>query len=115
MNALVKEIEGLKSRITSIELQDHVSPKEYDSIHSDEKRIEELRDKLKGYKGVAVKFVFRENNYSKRPFYLTDSPVTCFCDNPTVFEDVAEAKEYLDKAHIGNKDMYDIEFVEVTY
>ena len=111
MNKTVKKIEDLRRSISYIEFQDHLSSKDYETIRKIEAEIKELQASLKGLSGVAVKLT---RHGSTSSFYLTANSILCCGDEPTVFEDEAEAQDYLDRAKLVPSD-YKIEFIEMNY
>lgn len=111
MNKLIKEIDEIRNRISYIEFKNYLSGEDYQKIREYENQIQELEKQLKGQKGIVVEFVFKDDRFSKRPHYLTANPNLCFCDEPTIFDSIEEAQEYLDKAYL-DKDKFDITFKE---
>ena len=111
MNETVKKIEDLKTSMSYIQFKDRLSSEDYETLNKLEAEIKELQASLKGVSGVAVKLTSIDHNYS---FYLTDDPIICCGDEPTLFESEDEAQDYLDKARLVPSD-YKIEFIEMTY
>lgn len=111
MNAIVKQIEELKRNLSYIHFKDHLSNEDYERINMLAAEIKRLQDSLKGTEGVAVKLTSKDGGYS---FYLTEDDILCCGDEPTLFEDQAEAEAYLNKAHL-NVNEYDVEFIKTTY
>lgn len=116
MNAIVREIEGLKSRISYIEFNDHMSSQDYQDVRECEEKIRELKKRLIGVRGVTVFYEYKDKeHYSERGFYLTANPTLCCSGVPTMFDDENEAREYIGKAKISDPERYNIKILPVIY
>lgn len=111
MNKIVQKIEDLRTQISYINFQDHLSQEDYERMDKLNLEIKELEKQLKGVKGVAVRCTSISGGYS---FYLTNNSILCCGDKPTIFESEEEAQDYLDKARIVPSE-YKIEFIEMSY
>lgn len=115
MNNLVKEINGIRNRISMIEFQDHLSYDDYRKESEYKRQIEDLKKQLIGYSGVAVKCTYKDKeHYSSRPSYITDDPSLCWCSEPTLFDNKEEAEKHFHEAEIQEW-QYDVEFVNMKY
>lgn len=107
MNEIVKKINDLKETLSYINFQSHLSKKDYELIESIEKTIDELEKQIKNVKLVCVKI--------KDNWYLTADSNLCFSTSPTWFDDIEEAKEYLKKADMFEKDKQKAKFIEKEF
>lgn len=106
----MKKIADVQDRLTSIWFQDHLSREDYAKIDELEAELKKLRDEFDTTDQWYVELVFKDN---KKPFYLSNDPVTCISDAPYYFESKEEAEEYYNKSTLNKDKDFVVNFIQV--
>ena len=107
MNAIVSKIDNLRSTLSHIIFQEHLSDKDYERMDSIRNEIQDLLKQLSGVKLCAVKVTHNRLGFNT---YLTADSSLCFCDEPTWFDDEEEAQKYYKEAELSDDYSYEYEW-----
>lgn len=99
MNATEKRIAELVDRLTMINFKEHLSDEDY-------KRMDEIQEEINLLENQRNGWYVEIHHEGWRVRYLTSDKTLCFGDEPTYFESVEEAEEYIKNADVGNHEEY---------